>query len=347
MIKPWLFEFLHKIDRPDDEVAPEEITAFYRANMDQWKLMEALDYEGVFFSEHHFHNSYSPSPNLLIAAIAQHTERMRLGVMGMVLPFYMPWRVLEEIAMLDHLTDGRLEIGCASGVPQELQRTGNGPEEARERFNEALDILDLGLVNPVISYHGKYWDFDDLSILPRPLQQPSPPKWTTIVSKGSATKSAGRDSKVCTGFQAIEQITELFDVYRDEADRLGKSVGPDDIALRRQVSVAAEAEVAQEDRERQSEMLYGLLSKDSRYKEEAVAAILDAPAPKSGFTLADDEFIAGTPDQVAEQIIEQCRACGAGHFLAMMGRGAPADRQAQVELFGEAVVPQLRRAEIG
>lgn len=347
MIKPWLFEFMHKINRPADQIEPAEITANYRENMDQWKLMEVLNYEGVFFSEHHFHNSYSPSPNLLIAAIAQHTDRMRLGVMGMVLPFYTPWRVVEEIAMLDHITDGRLEIGCANGVPQELERTGIGPEEARARFNEALEIMDAALAEPVISYHGEYWNFDDLSILPRPLQHPSPPKWTTIVSKGSAKKSVARNSKICTGFQAIDLVTEIYDEFHAEADRLGKTVGPDHIALRRQISVATDEDSARVDSALQSEMLHNLLTKDERYKEDAAAAILDAPVASSGFSLHDDEFIAGTPVQVADQIIDQCRKCGAGHFLAMMGRGAPESRREQVKLFGERVVPILRSADVG
>ena len=118
--------------------------------------------------------------------------------MGMVLPLYQPWRVLEEIGMLDHLTGGRLEIGCASGVPQELIQIGLGADENRERFNETLEILDAWLAQPVISHHGKHWNFDNLRIVPRPLQQPSPPKWTTVVSPASAIKSAGRRSKICT-----------------------------------------------------------------------------------------------------------------------------------------------------
>ena len=69
--------------------------------------------------------------------------------MGVVLPLYQPWRVLEEIGMLDHLTAGRLEIGCASGVPQELIQVGMGPEESRDRFNETLQILDTWLAEPV------------------------------------------------------------------------------------------------------------------------------------------------------------------------------------------------------
>src|SRR5262249_56095689 len=90
--------------------------------LDLWVRDEALGFEGIFFSEHHFGRSYSPSPNLLIAALAARTRTLRLGVMGIVLPYYHPARVVEEIGMLDHLTGGRLENGTAIGVPHELSR---------------------------------------------------------------------------------------------------------------------------------------------------------------------------------------------------------------------------------
>ena len=142
--------------------------------------------------------------------------------MGMVLPLYQPWRVLEEIGMLDHLTGGRLEIGCASGVPQELIQIGIGADENRERFNEALEILDAWLAQPVISHHGRHWNFDNLRIVPRPLQQPSPPKWTTVVSPASAIKSAGRRSKICTAFESVARIREILRCLprRGRPDRL-------------------------------------------------------------------------------------------------------------------------------
>ena len=75
--------------------------------------------------------------------------------------------------------------------------------------------------------------------------------------------------------------------------------------------------------------------------------MLDAPTAGSGFSVHEDEFISGTPAQVAEQVIEQCRACGAGHFLAMLGRGAGSRRAELITLFGEEVVPELRRGESG
>ena len=342
MIKPWIFEFLYAPGGPGEEVAPQTATGVFDAGVALWQRMDNLEFEGIFFSEHHFGLSYSPSPNLLIAAIARSTERLRLGTMGMVLPLYQPWRVLEEIGMLDHLTGGRLEIGCASGVPQELIQTGVGAEENRERFNEALEILDAWLAQPVISHHGRCWKFDNLRIVPRPLQQPAPPKWTTVVSPASAIKSAGRRSKICTAFESVVRIREIFDAYRAEANRIGFACGPDQLAIRRNISIAASEPEARETARMAKEMTRKVLAGDPRVKAEA-SSLLDA---KTGFAVHDDEFIAGTPAQVAEQIIEQCRACGAGHILAILGRAVDERRAEAVELFGEQVNPMLRRAQI-
>src|SRR4029079_19018651 len=144
------------------------------------------------------------------------------------------------------LTGGRLEIGCASGVPQELIQIGIAAEENRSRFNEALEILDAWLARPVISHRGQYWNFDNLRIVPRPLQQPSPPKWTTVVSTASAPKSAGRGSKICTAFESVGRIKEIFGAYRSEADRLVIICGRENLAIRRNISIARSEDEARE-----------------------------------------------------------------------------------------------------
>src|SRR5262249_62112491 len=119
MTKPWIFEFLYAPGALGEEVGPQTATAVFDSGVALWQRIDRLGFEGIFFSEHHFGLSYSPSPNLLIASIARSTERLRLGTMGMVLPLYQPWRILEEIGMLDHLTRGPPEHGCARGPPPE------------------------------------------------------------------------------------------------------------------------------------------------------------------------------------------------------------------------------------
>jgi alkanesulfonate monooxygenase SsuD/methylene tetrahydromethanopterin reductase-like flavin-dependent oxidoreductase (luciferase family) len=89
-------------------------------------------------------------------------------------------------------------------------------------------------------------------------------------------------------------------------------------------------------------MTQKVIAGDPRVKAGA-SSLLDA---KTGFAVHDDEFIAGTPAQVAEQIVAQCRTTGAGHIVAILGRAVDDQRVRAVELFGERVIPILRRAEI-
>jgi alkanesulfonate monooxygenase SsuD/methylene tetrahydromethanopterin reductase-like flavin-dependent oxidoreductase (luciferase family) len=312
VIKPWVFEFLPELGGP-----------------------------GIFFSEHHFGRSYSPSPNLLIAALSQRTKTLRLGVMGVVLPYYHPARVVEEIGMLDHLTGGRLEIGTAIGVPQELARFNMTMAEARARNEEIVAVLDAALPNRIISHRGKYFSFSDLRILPRPLQQPSPPRWTTAVSVESARRAARRRIKISTGFNSTQTIKRIFDAYREEADATGFQAGPDCFALRRRVTVAPTSDKARLYAQAVAERLQSFVAEDDRVS----ANVPDAPGPSGGFTLSDDEFITGAPKDVAQIIIEQCRTVGAGNFLTVLNWSAPVDEVAQAhELFGREAIPLLRNA---
>ena len=94
------------------------------------------------------------------------------------------------------------------------------------------------MTNRIVSYRGKYFSFSNLRLLPRPLQQPFPPRWTTVISADSARRAARRRIKISTGFNATPLIKKIFDAYREEADALGFAAGPEYFALRRRVTVA-------------------------------------------------------------------------------------------------------------
>jgi alkanesulfonate monooxygenase SsuD/methylene tetrahydromethanopterin reductase-like flavin-dependent oxidoreductase (luciferase family) len=342
MIKPWIFELFGTPGGRGGDTDPQVTAEYFRWHLDLWRRAEAMGFEGIFFSEHHFGLGFSPSPNLLIANLASVTRTLRLGVMGVVLPYYQPWRVVEEIGMLDQLTGGRLEIGTASGIPQEMARIGISVEEANARNAEAIEILDAALAHPVISHHGRFWNFDELRIAPRPLQTPSPPKWTTVVSIESARKAARRGSKLCTGFHPIDRIEAIFDAYREEAARAGHPTGPEQLAIRRNVIIAVDEAEALETARTASRLYRQALTHDPRYTDSPVP---DAPGPTHGFSVGEDEFIAGTGAQVAEQIIAQCKRVGAGHFLSTMSRMPTLDqRMAAFELYAREVIPRLRRS---
>jgi alkanesulfonate monooxygenase SsuD/methylene tetrahydromethanopterin reductase-like flavin-dependent oxidoreductase (luciferase family) len=340
MIKPWIFEFFPNPERPEAHLAPSHVTEFFNRYLKLWSSAETLGFEGIFFSEHHFGVSLSPSPNLLIANLASRTRSIRLGVMGMVVPFYEPWRVFEEIAMLDHLTGGRLEIGTATGIPQETTTAGLSFEDATARYLEALEILDAALEKPVISHHGRFWNFDNMHLVPRPLQQPSPPKWTTVISNESARRSARRGSKICTGFHPVKRVAEIFDAYRDEALRVGRPMRSDQLALRRMVTIESDHDLAVTKSRSLEKIMKAGLASDPRTR------LVDASAGSHTFSIGTEEFIAGDPRSVAEQIEAQCSQAGAGNFLAIFNALEGTEHLVQsYELFAREVIPVLRTSK--
>jgi alkanesulfonate monooxygenase SsuD/methylene tetrahydromethanopterin reductase-like flavin-dependent oxidoreductase (luciferase family) len=344
MIKPWIFEFFAAPGGPGVDVTPQAATAHYNWYLDLWQKAEGLGFEGIFFSEHHFGPGYSPSPNLLIATLAPRTRTLRLGVMGMVLPYYEPWRVVEEIAMLDHLTGGRLEIGTSAGIPNEMAMVGLSVAEARARNDEAIEIIDAALLAGTVTHKGKYWSFENLPIVPRPLQRPSPPRWTTVLSIESARKAARRGSRITTSFHSVARVRAIFDAYREEAERAGNPAGPEQLGLRRTVTIAARETVAQEAGAVTAKVLDSVLANDPRVTREPVP---DAPGPSHSFAVSGEELITGDPAHVADQIVAQCSAVGAGHFLGIINMVAP--KPAILEghlLFGSEVIPALRRASV-
>jgi alkanesulfonate monooxygenase SsuD/methylene tetrahydromethanopterin reductase-like flavin-dependent oxidoreductase (luciferase family) len=343
LIKSWVFEFFPAPHEPLESFEPARSAAYFNAYLDLWAGAEPAGFNGIFFSEHHFGSAYSPSPNLLVAQTALRTKTIRLGVMGMVLPYHHPWRLVEEIGMMDHLTGGRYEVGTSAGIPQEMANIGMGVDEARARNDEALEIIDAGLTQPVISHHGKFWQFDNLRLVPRPLQQPAPPRWTTVVSVDSARKAARRGAKICTGFHPHKKVKEIFDAYRDEADKVGRPATPDQLAIRRQVTIAATDAEARDTAIGRQKAFRDFITVDPRVPAPG-RAVLDTPTAHA-FSIGEEEFITGAPASVAEQIIAQCRDAGAGHFAMIFDRAATPQRLGDFyRMFGSGVIPALHRA---
>ena len=205
----------------------------------------------------------------MIATVAARTRTLRLGVMGVVLPYYHPARVIEEMGLLDYLTGGRLELGTAVGVPQELARLNLSMDEARERSNEITDAIDAALSGKVISLKGKHFTvFQPAAPAAHVAAGPSPPRWTAVVSANSARRAARRGLKISTGFNSTATIKTIFDAYRDEAKAAGFAAGPDCLALRRRVTVATTLDEARNYASAVAERLKSYVAQNSRVTRE-------------------------------------------------------------------------------
>jgi alkanesulfonate monooxygenase SsuD/methylene tetrahydromethanopterin reductase-like flavin-dependent oxidoreductase (luciferase family) len=350
MIKPWVFEFSSVPGLPADQPPdPAALSDAFNWLFEVWTGFEDIGFEGLFLSEHHFlPKGVSPSPNLLVAALAARTKRLRLGVMGVVAPMYAPWRLAEEMGMLDVISGGRLEIGLSSGAgPQEIVRVGIPAEEVRPRFDEALDILHKALTEPVLHHQGKFWSFVGLKLTPKPVQQPTPPMWITGLSRGAGIGAGKRGWKLCTGFLATGEIAAIFDTYRETFAAGGRRATPDDVAIRRMVFLT-------DDRAEGTEVAAGTLARFRKAMSgparpdvplSARSAVPDAPAPQHQM-VSDEEAIAGPPSDVAEIIVEQCRATGCGNFLAYPFADLTKQQIQRNYALWREVVPVLRKAGV-
>ncbi|MBV9120070.1 MAG: LLM class flavin-dependent oxidoreductase [Chloroflexi bacterium] len=188
------------------------------------KMLEFADEAGYYcyhLAEHHQTSlSTSPSPNVFLSAAAQRTKRLRLGALTYLLPHQNPLRLLEEIAMLDQLSRGRLEVGVSRGSAGEVGRGFNFVQgDARAIFKEALDIVVMGLKTGRIEYHGKYFDFDGVDTHLRPYQQPYPPLWYPTSNAESVPWLAAQGFSTVFGVNqhpTFDRLVEWMRLYRRE-----------------------------------------------------------------------------------------------------------------------------------
>jgi alkanesulfonate monooxygenase SsuD/methylene tetrahydromethanopterin reductase-like flavin-dependent oxidoreductase (luciferase family) len=256
VIKTWGFYLFPCDGYPTPaEATAEAYQATYDRYMELWTNLEEWGFEGVFFAEHHFNPvNLSPSPHLLIAALAQRTKTLRMGTLGEVLPMHDGRRFAEECAMLDYLTGGRLEIGIGPGAGDvEAVQAGIPSEQIRARYYSAAEVLAKALSGANVTHHDDFHNLDDVPIVPGIRQNPRPNVWVTAMSPASVEWSAQRGYRICTAWMPQPDVNALAETYRNAADAAGTSTSPEMLGLHRRVFVApsdAEAnELAEEARD--------------------------------------------------------------------------------------------------
>ncbi len=150
-----------------------DVATFYEELLEQVEAAETLGFDSFWIAEHHFHEYGAiPRPAVWMAAAAQRTKRIRLGCAVVVLPFDNPLRVAEDLAMVDILSNGRLEVGVGSGyLTHEFAGFNLNPEEKRERFDESLAILTKAWSGAKFSYEGRFYNCKDVQLNVVPVQK--------------------------------------------------------------------------------------------------------------------------------------------------------------------------------
>jgi alkanesulfonate monooxygenase SsuD/methylene tetrahydromethanopterin reductase-like flavin-dependent oxidoreductase (luciferase family) len=354
---------------PSTYFDPIKGAANYNEHLEEMTYCEELGFDGVVFNEHHY-SAYGtmPSPNLIAAALSQKTSRIKIGVLGNILPLrYHPVRVAEEYAMVDCLSNGRLIAGFVRGIPPEYIWYGVNPAESRGRFEEAYELIMTAWTQSVWSYEGKFFQLKDCAIWPRPLQQPHPPIWIAARSAESIEWCVKRHLPTAQVYQTTAQIEDTFNYYRRVARDEGWEATPNDFILCRHIYIDESDKKAQEVAEPAMRYFFTVFNRgfnEAINKGAVDQGLLKALTTERSFNyfregnrerrdfskldwdglISTGYMIAGNPDTVARQVLDQMKQIGAEHFMGMFHIGNLAHEKvvSSLDLFKKEIMPRLQ-----
>ena len=314
-------------------------------------LAEELGFETMWLGEHHF-GPYAvgdiPNPILLGADLAARTSRIRIGQMANIAPWWHPIRLAEDIAILDNMTGGRVEVGFGRGIwPYEGPQFHPNADprrdrENRELFRETVEIVREIWANEYFSYHGTNYRFPaentvfshplyppnpawqdgervaKLRVTPRPYQKPHPPLWMTVSTDRSVTTAAELRLKACYWQPPALRVRKRMELYakiRSELEGRPFAVGEDQ-AVMRSTYVASSMEEARRDAE------VGIMSSfvfNDPFRGRQVFTnpdeVLDPSVKLDWDFLEPRTLLVGSPENVVEKVHELQEVCNLNHLL--------------------------------
>lgn len=295
---------------------------------------ERLGFYSTFLVEHHFTGWGQVSATLtMLACLAMRTTTLRLGSGVLALSWHNPVLLAEQAATVDLVSGGRLDLGIGKGYRHtEFAGFGIAPEEAQERFEEAVDVMTRGWTSADrFSHRGTYWRFDDIVVEPKPAQVPHPPLWMAAGSESSVVHAATAGYYlILDQYASPAQIADRITTYR--ARLTARPFDAMQVAVARHLYIAendAEIQAARRRLASGTERILGV-SRDPRDPSRGshVLAYQDPGA-------ADAHALYGTPDQVAEGLAELQQA-GVTYVLLI-----PEPDDAQLRRFQNDVTPRL------
>jgi alkanesulfonate monooxygenase SsuD/methylene tetrahydromethanopterin reductase-like flavin-dependent oxidoreductase (luciferase family) len=312
------------------------------------QLLEVADSAGFFayhLAEHHATPlGMAPSPALFLTAAAQRTRHIRLGPLVYLLPLYNPLRLIEEVCMLDQLSGGRLELGVGRGVtPYELRYFGVDPTGTRPIFDETLAVLVAGLTHERLTFEGQHYQYHDVPMELRPLQQPYPPLWYPTHVPESVMYAARHGYHFVTLGPAVH-VRENVDLYwqtwnahRHDPDRLNGHVAEPKVGILRQVVVAdTDAEALAATRTAHTHWFRSITKLWHDHDDHFPDSLFSWET-----STQQETILFGSPARVREQIGQLLEVSGCNYVIGAFAWGTLPHEQTlrSLRLFTEEVMP--------
>jgi len=279
---------------------------------------EALGYHSTFCVEHHFTGWSQISATLnLLTWLAARTRALRVGTAVMVLPWHNPVLLAEQVAVLDVLSGGRVDLGIGKGYRHTEFRGFCIPiEESQARFDEALEVMTKSWTSTErFSHRGRYWHFDDIVVEPRPVQEPHPLLWMTGGSPPSIRRVAAYGANLLLDqFAQAEVIGQRIAMFKAEIETRGRAFDPMSVAVARDVYVAKDEADMKAALARAAEVRRRTIEVSRAPDRQGGSHILTYDHDEAGNSAA----VYGSPDEIAMKL-ETLRAVGVGYVLASFG----------------------------
>jgi len=352
------------VDFPNRYYDPKAGLELYTRYISELVLADKLGYDAVVVNEHH-NTAYSmmPSCTLMAATLIPQIRRAKICVFGVPVNLVTPNRLAEEYAMLDVLSNGRLEIALPLGTGMEYWANPFNPATARARFRESVDIMiQAWTEDGPSSYQGEFYNYRYLNVWPKPMQKPYPK--LAIVGTGSPETiefAAQRGWGYASVFVPTAQQVKTFAAMREMSARHGHEMTPDKALVNTIIYVAESDEQAEREAREHIEYYFttalrttprylappGYISLD-QFRIRASAANLHG-----GFSWKDMtenwRVVCGTPQHVAEKLTQWCDEAQSSRviFNPHLGDMPHWKVVKNLTLFAEEVMPIFRKAKAG
>ena len=341
--------------------SPDEDKVRIEQQIAQVQEAARMGFSDVWLTEHYFTGESVYNDALTFAsALAMKTARIRIGFAVVQMPFHHPVRLATQLALLDNLSHGRIDVGVGKGtVYNEYEFVGHGlrSHDSRKRMEEATEILNRIWTESPLIFEGEYYNIRVPALRPKPVQQPGPPLWRSVISPGSFTECGRLGIPILTARLPVDKIKERWSLYEAGLndgghDAITKSRLLEQSALWRNVYVAesdaqAEDELARlllQSREHMMHVREEFNPDDFEIDPVMLNQWTDPTVPNSTavpFVLKTGSLY-GSVKTVKEQVAE-LRDVGVQHLLCQTGFGDMSHEKnlTSMQRFGKEVMPSF------